>query len=966
MSNVPVGLSPTGLRAELTNSFGGCCSGIPTPPPPTACGLGAGFTFSTDFELPGPNGMTLYGNATVAAGALKLTPAASATAGMAKLVQFNPAPIEAFRATFKLYIGGGSSTSADGFSFNLADDNSLVFAGAPEEGIGTGLTVEFDTFSNGAGDQIGIFLKSGGPATSPINGTPFQPSQGPSVTAPGWKNVEITMDSCGYVNVIYDGVLRATGQVPYVPGPNARFALAARTGFFYDNHWVDDLLIITETAAPNVMGLAPPGQCCAHVNFEPPCFSSLSPITSTVCIPPSGACFGVGVTRVCCTATDSAGNQGHSAFNVVVKDQVPPLVNCGNIQPLTLNGGCIGYVPNYLPAFQASDDCGPVVITQNPPPGSLVGPGVTTVTLTACDTSGNCASCTVPYTVVALGFGLCSCGGMEPPPGLVLWLPFDEPPVSPFPHNVAGGNNGIYQGAPSVLPGYVDASLCFYGVNYVTVPYYPAIDFTTGDFSIDAWVRRDPNDTGGGIRMIVNHLPKYLLTVGSYNTGYGLYLMNDTLTFQMLDAGGGTVTTTGGPIVPLDNQWHFVAVTVKRSSSPNNPPVGRLYMDNSVPVVFNPTPASGSLANLSGVVIGASYPTFIPASQFFKGCIDEVEIFNRELGPDQPEEPGVTIPGEVTHLFRAGQKGKCKLSCSLPNVGFCSSESSKTVTATLCNKSASPATFIYGLTGLLPNCGTLPVGPSIGTLPASIYVPPWTCQTVTFTVPRPPNLTLSQWGCLRLVAQVITPGNPNGKAIECRSVVYNAGHCFYPSGTGTVVIKGTTGGGGSSFHFAVPVSNPLDGDPAPPGTNMVLQSRFRVVGPDGQDDTEVISLNGLPPGTYVTNTTMLAFGESTTLELNGQFLWDDPNNRYDIWFEYRNEPGDWELLDILSVVGIFQASLEVNFQEAGGVRQPNVSWSGFGTLQCAPTLNGPWTDLPEAANPYAIPPGGTNGFYRLR
>ena len=29
-------------------------------------------------------------------------------------------------------------------------------------------------------------------------------------------------------------------------------------------------------------------------------------------------------------------------------------------------------------------------------------------------------------------------------------------------------------------------------------------------------------------------------------------------------------------------------------------------------------------------------------------------------------------------------------------------------------------------------------------------------------------------------------------------------------------------------------------------------------------------------------------------------------------------------------------------------------------------LDGPWTDLPEAANPYVIPPSGTNGFYRLR
>jgi hypothetical protein len=43
----------------------------------------------------------------------------------------------------------------------------------------------------------------------------------------------------------------------------------------------------------------------------------------------------------------------------------------------------------------------------------------------------------------------------------------------------------------------------------------------------------------------------------------------------------------------------------------------------------------------------------------------------------------------------------------------------------------------------------------------------------------------------------------------------------------------------------------------------------------------------------------------------------------------------------------------------------NISWSGTGTLQQAPTLSGPWTTAPSQANPQSVPATAAASFYRI-
>ena len=79
-----------------------------------------------------------------------------------------------------------------------------------------------------------------------------------------------------------------------------------------------------------------------------------------------------------------------------------------------------------------------------------------------------------------------------------------------------------------------------------------------------------------------------------------------------------------------------------------------------------------------------------------------------------------------------------------------------------------------------------------------------------------------------------------------------------------------------------------------------------------------------------------------------------------------------------------QAKVQLRFAHAGtgswyfgidnvglySIVKPLVSISGLkitfsgGRLQTAPSLAGPWTDVPQAASPYTINPAGGSGFFR--
>jgi hypothetical protein len=228
-----------------------------------------------------------------------------------------------------------------------------------------------------------------------------------------------------------------------------------------------------------------------------------------------------------------------------------------------------------------------------------------------------------------------------PPANMVAWFPFDETTgTSAANHPSTGGANGALIGGPAHIPGIVAGGLRFDGTNdYVQSSSAGFTNIGTGDFSIDAWIRL-PASAPNSVMIITDKRD------ASSNIGYSFWLSAQRLGLTLNDANGGT-NYTSTPVANLANgQWHHIAVTVRRASSSGI----RWYHNGGplAPQTNNPTNHQGSLMNNSPLRLGTRTASS-PLTGWFRGDMDEVEIFNRSLGG-----------GEVLGIFNAGPFGKCK------------------------------------------------------------------------------------------------------------------------------------------------------------------------------------------------------------------------------------------------------------------------------------------------------------------
>ena len=115
---------------------------------------------------------------------------------------------------------------------------------------------------------------------------------------------------------------------------------------------------------------------------------------------PAGNVFPVGTTTITYTATDDAGNSSTATQTVTVIDNTAPTITAP--APTTVNADATGYamIPNVVAGTIASDNCGPVTVTQSPLAGTIVGVGTHTITILATDAAGNTATATTTFTVV--------------------------------------------------------------------------------------------------------------------------------------------------------------------------------------------------------------------------------------------------------------------------------------------------------------------------------------------------------------------------------------------------------------------------------------------------------------------------------------------------------------------------------------------------------------------------------------
>jgi hypothetical protein len=245
-----------------------------------------------------------------------------------------------------------------------------------------------------------------------------------------------------------------------------------------------------------------------------------------------------------------------------------------------------------------------------------------------------------------------------PPPNttMVAWYPFDEV-TGTLSVNLAAGNTGVQINGPTPIPGMVAGALRFDGVSsYVESPSSIVTNIgpvafaetcsgndssCRGNLSIDTWIRVDP--AGSGTLTI---LDKRSGTPPAIN-GYHVFVLEGSLGLQLADGvGSGFSNYLSPPVTPAltDGNWHHIAVTVRRTGHAGI----RWYHNGILFGINDPTDRLGSLENDSPLRIGTRTAA-PPLSGWFLGDLDELEIYNRPLTPQ-----------EVAGIFSAGTFGKCK------------------------------------------------------------------------------------------------------------------------------------------------------------------------------------------------------------------------------------------------------------------------------------------------------------------
>ena len=107
-----------------------------------------------------------------------------------------------------------------------------------------------------------------------------------------------------------------------------------------------------------------------------------------------------GTNLVTLTVVDNQGASNSCTANIIVMDTTPPTITCPANIATNVPPGQTNAVVNYAgPAV--TENCSGVTTNCTPPPGSVFPLGVTTVTCTAIDSSGNSNTCSFTVTVAA-------------------------------------------------------------------------------------------------------------------------------------------------------------------------------------------------------------------------------------------------------------------------------------------------------------------------------------------------------------------------------------------------------------------------------------------------------------------------------------------------------------------------------------------------------------------------------------
>jgi len=174
-----------------------------------------------------------------------------------------------------------------------------------------------------------------------------------------------------------------------------------------------------------------------------------------------------------------------------------------------------------------------------------------------------------------------------------------------------GNHNGSVHGATYVPDGKINGCYDFDGVNdYIDTNYSPS---NLSELSISFWMKPESNPPSSAQYLIG------VTTGGSHDLGMQYVLPDNTIRGFVRTLSGNSIAYTD--VIP-DTDWHHIVLTWKRGDSV------KMYFDG---LLCDATSAYNETNTYADLFIGALNNSGSPSSHLFKGKIDEVGLWEREL-----------------------------------------------------------------------------------------------------------------------------------------------------------------------------------------------------------------------------------------------------------------------------------------------------------------------------------------------
>ena len=207
--------------------------------------------FFSDFDSGVPLGGAVYGHALVGAGggdhdsgALFLTTAQHDQLGTFIVGDLdNGRHVAGFDVRFKMAIFNGQDRGADGVSFSFGSKLSHTLG---ETGNSSGLVLSFHTYIDGGKGMPQFTVR--------YNKELIASNEIPQIRTQQFIDTEIKLETNGMLTVNFDHnpIINYIEIPGFKPVGSAQYGFGARTGRYIDNHFIDDLYIVTAVSGSTI------------------------------------------------------------------------------------------------------------------------------------------------------------------------------------------------------------------------------------------------------------------------------------------------------------------------------------------------------------------------------------------------------------------------------------------------------------------------------------------------------------------------------------------------------------------------------------------------------------------------------------------------------------------------------------------------------------------------------------------